>query len=102
MKLALSLIGKKLGSNTTEFERTFTEQSLGMKIFSDSMKRAIVEQVLPNSAAESLEIQNGDVILAVEGQPVTSFDDFMAIISAIERPVTIRFFMFPTKLVLIL
>lgn len=38
----------------------------------------------------SLSLRQGDLIIAVDGEDVLSFDAFMEVIEALGRPVTIR------------
>lgn len=82
--------GKKLGTNTTEFDVVFSEKSLGLKVSSDHTSRPIVEEVISNTEAESARILPGDVIVAIEGNSVSSFDDFMSTITALDRPITLK------------
>lgn len=50
-----------------------------------------VSGVGPRSAASAVDLQPGDVILAVEGRPITRFTDLRPMVEAAEgRPVTLR------------
>lgn len=50
-----------------------------------------VSAVSPRSAASSVDLRAGDVILAVEGRPITRFTDLRPMVEAADgRPVTLR------------
>jgi hypothetical protein len=75
---------------------TFTEESLGLKISpsltSDNVIRPCISGVIPNTEASRAGIQCGDIVVTMEGNEVHSYDDFVSIVSAIPRPVTLKFF----------
>lgn len=50
---------------------------IGISMFSDFLPGALIVRIADNSPAEELELQIGDRIIAVDGQPVGSTQDMM-------------------------
>lgn len=75
---------------------TFTEESLGLKISptqtSDDMIRPSITSVISDTEASRAGIQCGDIIISIEDNEIHSYEDFVSIVSAIPRPVTLKFY----------
>jgi len=65
--------------------------SLGL-IVNDCEGKALVTAVIDGGQASKLGIEKLDFIIAIDGNNITSYDDFMAIVPALGRPVRYRFF----------
>lgn len=85
-----------------QFEFTFIEEKLGIGISKytgvmphlndpTNTKEERSCPVVTNFDAHKYDVQPGDLIVALEGNPISSFDDFTTIIKAIGRPVRIRY-----------
>lgn len=90
------------GSTFDQFEFTFVEEKLGIGISKytgvmphlDTASNPQEDRSCPvvtNFDAHKYDIQPGDLIVALEGNPISSFDDFTTIVKAIGRPVRIRY-----------
>lgn len=90
------------GFNYDQFELTFVEEKLGIGISKytgdmphlgalSNSKEERSCPVVTNCEARSFDVKPGDLIVALEGNPISSFDDFTSIIKAIGRPVKIRY-----------
>jgi len=90
------------GYNYDQFEVTFVEEKLGIGISKytgdmphlgalSSSKEERSCPVVTNCETRAYDVKPGDLIVALEGNPISSFDDFTSIIKAIGRPVKIRY-----------
>mmetsp|Transcript_37940 Transcript_37940/g.38629 ORF Transcript_37940/g.38629 Transcript_37940/m.38629 type:complete len:313 (+) Transcript_37940:61-999(+) len=87
----LSSIPTTSAPKDNEYDVTFTSQSLGITITEQDGK-PMVEKVLTGSSANRSGVGMGDLIVSIEGNPVSSFEDFSAVIKGLEfRPLVIRF-----------
>lgn len=77
------------------FDIVFKQQAIGMKLGADENKQfAVVEDCFEGSEAKRYpEIQNGVVILAVNGEEVAGLDFFSILhrLREAPRPVVVRF-----------
>ena len=87
--------GGKTTENEKEEEKTFdvvfTDASLGLQIQQQSDLRPAVVVVSSGSPAMREGVAVGDIIVGVEGNIVSSYEDFIAIVGALPRPITVRF-----------
>ena len=60
--------------------------SLGL-IVNDCEGKALVTDVIEGGQASKLGVEKLDFIIAIDGNNITSYDDFMAIVPALGRPV---------------
>jgi len=92
----------RTSSTYDQFEFTFVEEKLGIGISkytgvmphldtAPSTKEERSCPVVTNFDTHKYDIQPGDLIVALEGNPISSFDDFTTIVKAIGRPVRIRY-----------
>lgn len=89
------------GLNYDQFEITFVEEKLGIGIskFTGNMPHLhpspnLIEErscpVVTSFESRTYDVKPGDLIVALEGNPISSFDDFTSIVKAVGRPVRIR------------
>lgn len=107
VKKSLGINKEKLTDNAPgrpdyQFEITFVEEKLGIGIskYTGDMSHLGVAAmgskeerscpVVTNFDSRIYDVKPGDLIIALEGNPISSFDDFTSIIKAIGRPVKIR------------
>jgi membrane-associated protease RseP (regulator of RpoE activity) len=83
------------------FEKIFHDEKIGIglvefkeKLPIDSSDRVVarpaVVTIAPDSESHRHGIQQGDVILSLNGQELTQFEDFYNFIVALGRPLTIK------------
>lgn len=91
----------RAGRDYDQFEITFVEEKLGIGIskytgdmphFSSPPSTGEERScpVVTSFDSRTYDVQPGDLIVALEGNQISSFDDFKSIIAAIGRPVRIR------------
>jgi len=84
-----------LPKNITEgggFDVRFEKQKLGLSISAHKDTRVpVVTFVTPLSEGSKANVERGDVIVGVEGNAVSTYDDVLAVIQALGRPVTVNF-----------
>lgn len=88
--------GHVLGGSSSEsstgsrFEITFQEQSIGIKIAEHPKTGLpVVSEVSKGSAAQSQGVKSGDVVATLEGQAISSTQEFVELVTALGRPVVI-------------
>ena len=74
------------------YEIIFVEEKLGLKIDRDINDRPVVTGLVAGKAAEALGCQVNDVIIAIDGNTISSHSDFIAVVEALGRPVAFRFY----------
>ena len=89
-KAAKAEASRTLGQPTS-FDVVFEEQALGVSLCPrPEDNRTEITDVREGSAASIAGVQVGDVITHIDGNPVSSFDEFNAICGALSRPLTLR------------
>jgi len=83
-----------------EYDVTFTDTTLGLTFLhpvqadgapdTAALRELDVHVVSPGSESQRLGIRAGDVVLAVAGNPVDSYDTFVMLVKALARPLLIR------------
>jgi len=81
------------GNNFSTFSVTYTEEgSMGVTVDADPIShRPVIMTITPNSPSYRLGVQEGDVVISVDGNSIANFDDFMAVIPVLGRPVTLTY-----------
>lgn len=74
----------------TEFTLTFSDDKFGLEVDMFD-KNVIVSHLFPGKEAASKGVKEGDVVLAIDGNAVSSPEVFIDILGVIKRPVNIRF-----------
>jgi membrane-associated protease RseP (regulator of RpoE activity) len=77
-------------SAAPEFDIRFEEQSLGLTV-AETDGHSVVREVIAGSSADKKGIRPGDRIVSLEGNVITSHNDFVAMVGAFPRPFTMRF-----------
>lgn len=83
--------GQRLGSASETYDVGFSEDKLRITLNRGPQDRPVIGGVERGGEADRGGVRPGHVIVAVEGNPVSSFDDVMAILGALGRPITITF-----------
>jgi PDZ domain len=68
----------------------FAEDKLGLRLTHTGSQVAVIDTV-PGSEAHRLGVQPGDILLELNGQAVKTPDGFVAALTQLRRPVSIRF-----------
>jgi len=76
--------------NDSEFTLAFSDDKFGLEVDMFDHK-VIVSHLYPGKEAISKGVKEGDVVLSIEGNEVSSPEVFMGILGALDRPVNIRF-----------
>lgn len=75
------------------FDVTFVDEKIGMGVddymCSDKRSRPIVSTVSAGSPAHKAGVLQGDVIIALENNPLSDFNSFFTFMNVIGRPVTV-------------
>ena len=74
------------------YDVTFTEEKLGMVLSKGERNTIIVKSTDFFGAAQKAGVKEGDKVMQIDGNTVTSYDDSIAILQALGRPLTMRFF----------
>jgi S1-C subfamily serine protease len=53
--------------------------------------------VKPSSAAERAGVKKDDIIIAIDGNMITSHNDFVNVVAALGRPISIRLVLSPSS-----
>lgn len=86
------------GSNCSNFQHynvEFTDHKLGMGIAEvsiSSVRRPVVTEVVEKSEAHRKGVRVGDEIIALENNEIHNFESFSESISALGRPITLRYY----------
>ena len=72
-----------------EYDVTFTEQGLGMKLGKGSDGKPYIISSEPGSIAFMNDVRKSDMVVAVNGNLVSSYQGFLDTFSVSSRPVTI-------------
>ena len=95
--------GQTLGGSTSRLDRpssrfdiTFHGSSLGMTLGKQKQRETntyatVVEKVAPKSEAAQAGIRVGSKVIAMEGNPIGTFEDFMAVVVSMGRPLVLTF-----------
>lgn len=78
-----------LTCSSYEYDITFTEKSLGLKVGKGSDGLTYVVSTEPGSLDSLKDISKSDRIVAVDKNPITSYQHFVEVFSTVGRPTTI-------------
>lgn len=83
------------GGNVPEppprFTVTFAADSLGMNVAQHPTGAALVNSVVPNSEAARAGVTRGLRIVSIQGQAISDYEAFVAVIGGVGRPVQLTF-----------
>jgi len=90
----------RFSAGPVEYDVTFTGTTLGLTFThplradgqpdTAALRELNIHGVTPGSESETLGIKAGDVVLVVAGNPVGSYDAFVMLVKALERPLPVR------------
>ena len=79
------------------YDITFTTEVIGIGVAPDKDGLPRVAVINNPKLSQDHPIQVNDIVIAVDNNDVLSFDSFMEVIIAVDRPVTIRLVATPTS-----
>jgi hypothetical protein len=83
------------------FQVTFVESVMGFQVMkSEDDQRAKITMVNKGLAADLAGVKVGDKVVALDGNPIPTYDVFSGLIGALERPLVIRYSPFTEELLL--
>lgn len=77
--------------NVGEYDVVFNQEKLGFQVFEGQRDgKTYVNGVNEGDFAYDSGVRNGDVIVSLDGNKVMSHENFLAIVTALGRPLTVR------------
>ncbi len=86
---------------STTFDVIFEEMTLGIQFShpldesgkpnTAAVRTLVVHDIVTNGEADKKAVRKGDEIISVDGNDVKSYDEFVMMVKALERPLTVQF-----------